>query len=855
MRKLLHESLQANPLGRRVLTAILLCSTCLAFVATGMQLLLDFRQGVSGIELRLNEIERAYIDSIGAAMWTMDETQTRKQMEGIARLPDILAVELRDPNGKFLMHAGRAARNTHQTITRKIPIAFSDAKDGTDKIPLGTLEVIAGLDGIYSDLQDKVLLILVTQSTKTAIVVIFTLFIFRRLVSRHLSAIAAYARQLDLSNLGEPLKLRRRKRQCTDEFDVVVAAFNDMTGSIRRDIDELASYREGLEKLVVRRTEELAQKVAEKEEAIQRLNEEMAERQRAEQAARENEERYRQVVDMSPDAIMIERDDRIIFVNQGTLALLGAPNAEQVKAMPFLQLVPLGWRERMQEQMQLLIDPHHEQRSFEGKMMRFDGTVIDVEIRRASFQFGGARAIQTVIHDITHHKNYEEELRRQALHDALTGLPNRLLLMDRLEQAIAAAERDKQAIYVLFFDLDRFKYVNDTLGHDAGDVLLKTITARMAECARKRDTLARLGGDEFVLMLEGVDDQAVAPLVRRIMDKVCEPVLLGDQEVAVTCSVGISVYPQDASDPFALLKYADTAMYHAKEKGRNEVARYREEMHSRVNEHLVMESHLRRALERKEFLLHYQPLLDIRSGRIIGAEALVRWQHPELGLVPPARFIPLAEETGLIVGIGEWVMRSACQQVKAWHNAGFDNLQVSVNLSVQQLVRPQFETEVAMALEDVDLAPQYLELEITETTSMRNPERTVALLRRLKAMGISIAIDDFGTGYSNLSYLKRFPVDRLKLDRSFVADITSNADDSHLASAIVAMAHSLGLNIVAEGVEEAGQLTQLAGFGCDQMQGYYFSPPVEPNCFLQMLHDRKRLEVAGLEMMATASQT
>ena len=348
-------------------------------------------------------------------------------------------------------------------------------------------------------------------------------------------------------------------------------------------------------------------------------------------------------------------------------------------------------------------------------------------------------------------------------------------------------------------------------------------------------------------MLEEIDDeQAINPLIQRIMDRVCEPVVLGEQEVAVTCSIGISVYPQDAKDTFTLLKYADTAMYHAKEKGRNGVERYCAEMHSRVNEHLVMESHLRRALERDEFLLQYQPLIDLATGRVIGAEALVRWRHPELGLVPPARFIPLAEEIGLIAGIGEWVMRTACMQAKAWHDAGFVDLQVSVNLSAQQLIRPQFESEVAGALEASRLPAHCLELEITESASMRSPEHTVLLLLKLKAMGIGIAIDDFGTGYSNLSYLKRFPVDRLKLDRSFVSDITGNPEDSALAHAIIGMAHSLNLAVVAEGVETPEQVSQLSKYGCDEMQGYYFSPPVDPGEFLEMLRTGRSLDMKDL---------
>jgi diguanylate cyclase (GGDEF)-like protein/PAS domain S-box-containing protein len=852
MNKLLTGYSQANPLAWRVLAAILICSTCLAILATGLQLLFDYRHGVSAIELRLGEIEQAYADSIGASLWTMDEQQTGKQLAGIARLPDVKLVELRDPAGKLLMlRAGTSGAGHIEVVRRTIPIKFAESGSEDDKRALGTMEVTASLDGVYSELKDKVLLILVTQATKTAIVVIFTLFIFRYMVSRHLSAIADYARRLDLSNLGGALVLQRRAPRQTDELDVVVAAFNGMAGSIRRDVEELTRYRVGLENLVAIRTEELAQKVAEKEEAIRKLNGEMAERQLAEQAARESEERYRQVVDMSPDAIMIERDDRIVFVNRGTLALLGAPSAEQVRAMPFLQLVPVGWREHIQEKMAEMAAHPEQVLAFESKMMRFDGTEIDVEIKRASFQYGGEPAVQTVIRDITRHKDYEQQLRRQALHDALTGLPNRLLLLDRMKQAIAAAERNGQSMHVLFFDLDRFKYVNDTLGHDAGDELLKTITERMSDCARKCDTLARLGGDEFVLMLEDVEsEQAIMPLVQRVMERICEPVLLGNQEVAVTCSVGISVYPQDARDPFTLLKYADTAMYHAKEKGRNGVERYREEMHARVNEHLVMESHLRHALERNEFLLHYQPLVDLRTGRIIGAEALLRWQHPELGLVAPARFIPLAEETGLIVGIGKWVMQTACMQAKAWHDDGFGTLQISVNLSAHQLTRPEFESDVADTLQAAGLQPRFLQLEVTESTSMHNPEQTVTLLRKLKAIGVRIAIDDFGTGYSNLSYLRRFPVDRLKLDRSFVSDLAGDHEAAALAEAIIGIARSLRLGVVAEGVETAAQMRQLIACGCDEMQGYYFSQPIEPEAFSAMLRSGRLLDKTDSELVS-----
>jgi diguanylate cyclase (GGDEF)-like protein/PAS domain S-box-containing protein len=831
-----------NPLGRRVLAAILLCSTCLAFLATGLQLLFDYRHDVSIIEARMLEIEKSYLDSIGASMWSMDDQQTRKQLEGLGNLPDVVFVQLRDAEGKTLVQIGAPVQS--HTITRKMPVKFLVDAATKQTSELGTLTVIASLDRVYSDLRNKALVILVAQTTKTTIVAIFTLFIFAHLVSRHLSTLAGYARGLDISNLGAPLKLSRKSPPRPDELDVVVSAINEMAGSIKHDFDELSRYRAGLEELVDSRTAELAQKVTEKEEVISELNREIKEREAAEQTVRDNEERYRQLVEMSPDAIMIESDGKIVFVNSGTLRLLGATHPDQLLGMAMMDFVPQEWQEMAHDHMQRLLAHDKELRPFEAKIVRFDSSTVDVEVSRSVFQYQGLPAIQTVAHDITKHKHYEEQLRKQALHDGLTGLPNRSLLMDRLAQAIATAERQKHSIYVLFFDLDRFKYINDTLGHDAGDELLKTITARMSECVRKCDTLARLGGDEFVLLLGNIhSEDAVQRLTERIMEKISEPMILGNQEITITSSIGLSAYPKDGSDAMALLKYADTAMYRAKELGRNGFQRYSEEMHTRVNEHLVMESRLRRALEREELLLHYQPLLDLKTGKIIGAEALIRWQHPELGLVPPARFIPLAEETGLITSIGEWVTRTACAQAKAWQDAGLPPVRIAVNLSAQQLVRPDLESEVQLALAETGLDAKYLELEITESMSMNDPERMVALLLKFKAMGVGVSIDDFGTGYSNLAYLKRFPVDRLKLDRSFVRDITNDPQDAGLAEAIISLAHSMHLTVVAEGVEELGQLSQLLDYGCDEMQGYYFSAPVPADAFGRMLQSGRTLHV------------
>ncbi len=831
----IRRYIKDNPLGRRVLTYILFCSTCLAFVATGLQLFLDYRNNMSVIEMRMSDINRSYPDTIAASLWNVDGQQIHIQIAAIASLPDIVSVRLYDPERKIIQEAGTASA-TNMTVTEAFPIEYAPRSSSKEKVLLGTLEVTASVERIYNDLRNKALIILAAQTTKTTIVAIFTLFIFNRLVSRHLSVLATFARKLDLKNIGNSLVLSRRPPKRKDELDLVVLAINSMATSIKRDYDEIEKYRIHLEELVESRTTALAQKVDEKEFVIQAMNREIKERELAEIEAKDNEERYRQLVDMSPDAITIESDQKIVFLNNGALELLRANNVEQIQGRSLLDFIPVEWQEIAQDSLPNLSEGKTAFRPFECKMLRFDGDMVDVEISRAIFQYKGVRAVQTVIHDITKYKHYEDQLRKQALHDALTGLPNRLLLSNRIEYEVAIAAREKKSVYVLFFDLDRFKYVNDMFGHDTGDVLLKTFAARMSSCLRKSDTLARLGGDEFVLLVGNVADESeVFKLIDKLLKVIAEPVMIENQEITITASIGLSIYPQDGEDVGTLLKRADSAMYQAKAQGRNNVRKYTTDIQARVNEHLVMESRLRYALERNELVLYYQPLINSSTGRVVGAEALLRWKHPELGLVAPGRFIPLAEETGLILPIGDWVMRSACMQLKNWQALYMPQLRVSVNLSVQQLVRPDLENDIKRILQDTGLIPEYLELEITESVSMTDPERIAILLKKLKTMGMALAIDDFGTGYSNLSYLKQFPVDHLKLDRIFVKDIARDTDDAMLTRAIIDIAHNLQIRVVAEGVEDAEQLKQLISYGCDEIQGYYFSRPLPVDEFSAML--------------------
>ncbi|MCE5315092.1 MAG: EAL domain-containing protein [Armatimonadota bacterium] len=443
--------------------------------------------------------------------------------------------------------------------------------------------------------------------------------------------------------------------------------------------------------------------------------------------------------------------------------------------------------------------------------------------------------------NITDKKLYEQQLNYLAHHDPLTGLPNRLLFSDRLTQALAQARREKTMLAVMFVDLDRFKVINDTLGHSMGDILLKQVADRLAGCLRDSDTLARMGGDEFMIILRDVDSVDDADVVaRRIQEALSEPVELGGQDYFATASMGISIFPADGSDVETLVKNADTAMYRAKAQGRNNFQLYTQVLDAAALERITVETNLRRALERDEFRVYYQPLVDIRTGSIKGVEALLRWQSADFGLVQPSDFIPLAEETGLIVPISEWVLHEACAQNKAWQDAGLARLDVAVNISPSQLQHHDLVAAVKHALDESGLDPSYLDLELTESTLMAEPDLAEQMLSKLKSMGIRISIDDFGTGYSSLSYLKRFTVDTVKIDRSFIREITTNPDDAAIARAVIAIARALKLRVVAEGVETLEQLEFLRTLQCDEMQGYFVSPPI-PADDLTILLQRSNL--------------
>ncbi|HEY9199495.1 MAG TPA: EAL domain-containing protein [Gammaproteobacteria bacterium] len=439
----------------------------------------------------------------------------------------------------------------------------------------------------------------------------------------------------------------------------------------------------------------------------------------------------------------------------------------------------------------------------------------------------------------------QADVEQLATHDALTQLPNRVLLMDRLDQAVIAAQRERNPVALLVIDLDRFKTINDSLGHHIGDYLICQVAGRLSECIGHSDTLARFGGDEFAVVLsEAAEPADAGHLAQRIIAAIRQPYTIEDHILNTSCSIGIAVYPVDGTDAQTLVRNADTAMYHAKESGRNTFEFFSMEMNDRAVQRLKLENELRDALLCNEFLLLYQPQVDMRSGEIVGAEALIRWRHPELGMVPPAAFIPIAEETGLIVDIGAWVLQEACRQQLLWCAAGLPPLRMAVNLSVRQVNRALFDL-VARTLADSGLDARYLDLEITESLLMHDLEENIAILRQVRGCGAQISMDDFGTGYSSLSSLKKFPIQTLKIDQSFVRDVVSDKDDAEIVKAIIAMAHSLKLRVIAEGVEDEAQLAFLRALHCEEYQGYLFSRPVPPQTFQSLFADGISRQVNG----------
>ena len=565
-------------------------------------------------------------------------------------------------------------------------------------------------------------------------------------------------------------------------------------------------------------------------------------RKMAEEALFIEKERAQVTLNSIGDAVIsTDVAGNVTYLNVVAERMTGWSQAD-AKGLPFtdvFRIIDGATRETLRNPMELAVRQNKPVGlTMDSILIRRDGVEAAIEDSAAPIRDRGGRVTGAVIvfHDVSAARAMVLKMSHLAQHDFLTDLPNRLLLNDRLTQAISLARRSRKQLAVLFLDVDRFKNINDSLGHLVGDKLLQSVTSRLTLCVRDSDTVSRQGGDEFVVLLADVEHaEAAGYSAAKILAALAEKHCIDEHDLQVTSSMGISVFPGDGEDAETLLKNADAAMYHAKESGRNNYQFFKQNMNDRAVERQLLESSLRQAVARQEFFLHYQPKINLETGAITGAEALIRWLHPARGLLYPEQFIPIAEDSGLIVPIGQWMLREACGQAQAWQNAGLAPTPIAVNISAVEFRSENFLAGLRDILKDTGLAPRYLEIELTESVLVQDIESTMTVLHALKVMGVQLAIDDFGTGYSSLSYLRQFPVDTLKIDQSFVRGIAADNGDATIVSAVIGMGNSLKLRVSAEGVETREQLAFLQAENCAEGQGFYFSPPVAAQVFAELL--------------------
>jgi diguanylate cyclase (GGDEF)-like protein/PAS domain S-box-containing protein len=576
--------------------------------------------------------------------------------------------------------------------------------------------------------------------------------------------------------------------------------------------------------------------------SLQRALRNAIERKTIEDALYVEKERAQVTLNSIGDAVLCtDMSGKVTYLNRVAERMTGW-SGEEASGRPLddvFQIVDAATRKIVRDPMKMAIAQNRTVGLPENCILiRRDGLEFAIEDSAAPIhgRAGHVTGAVIVFHDVTATRNLSLQMAHSAQHDCLTNLPNRLMLNDRISQSISLARRQKKHIAVLFLDLDRFKYINESLGHAVGDKLLQSVSKRLQASVRGSDTVSRQGGDEFIVLLaEIANPEHVASSAKKILKSLSLPHLIGGQDLDIDGTIGISVYPQDGEDAETLIKNADTAMHHAKEKGRNNFQLFKAEMNLKVVERQSIEGRLRRAMERKEFLLHYQPKVSLQTGKIIGAEALIRWQEHDRGLIPPSQFVPIAEDCGLILQIGRWVLREACRQARAWQEAGLPPLPVAVNVSAVEFRDSDFVECVRAILRETGLEARYLELELTESVLMEHADSTTSLLRALKIMGVRLALDDFGTGYSSLSYLRQFPIDVLKIDQSFVCQMTANPDDATIVIAAIGMGKNLKQNVIAEGVETREQLAFLQSQHCAEGQGNLFSHPLAAAPFANLL--------------------
>ena len=787
-------------LAKRLVLLTLLASGLIAALITAAQLYLEYDREVKFIEQRFTEIETAYLPSVRQGFWVMDRPALQVLADGIRQLPDFeyaaMVVE-----GKLVAESGK--RPARSFLSRSFDIDYQ-YRGVTQRI--GTLEVAASDAGPLRRTWERLGLVLVLNSLKAAVVALLILFLVQRMITRPVSRLHAHTRKMAAGDLDEPLTLTARYPSSQDD-----------------EIHELAQVMDGMRS-----------HLRDRSAALLELNAQLTEAFVAKEIALMQVKAHAEALELAAgvfahtfEGIMItDAASRILSVNPAFTTITGYEASEAVGQTPRL-LRSNHQSESFYNDMWASLSATGEWRG-ELWNRRKDGEAYLqwTSITTINNADGKPYRRLAVMTDITEIRRKDEHIRHQAYHDILTDLPNRTLLQNRLNHGLKTAQRDATRIAVLFIDLDRFKVINDSLGHFVGDELLQQAAQRLTKSVRASDTVSRQGGDEFVILatIDNIADAAY--IAEKVIADMNAPFEVGEHRLNVGASVGISVYPQDGDDADTLLRNADVAMYAAKEAGRGTFRFFDAAMNERAQQRLHMEAALRRALLNNEFELFYQPKICLMDARYCGMEALIRWRDPTLGLVSPLDFIPLAEETGLIEPIGTWVLETACAQMRRWVDHGVIAGPIAVNVSARQLDDPQFAAKLEAILLRHGLEAHYLQLEVTESTVMTNPEMAIEALAKLAALGTTIAVDDFGTGYSSFSYLKRLPINLLKVDRSFVTDIGNSREDEEIVTAIIQVARALNLMVVAEGVETQEQADFLNRLGCHFAQGYLYAKPL-----------------------------
>lgn len=774
MKKAAFKKIFVSPLGRRLFLAILLFSSVITLLITILQIHTDYKEELSVIDFQIEQIKSTTLQSLSHSVWVTDDIQGQKLLNGIIQFSYVNYAAIISA-GETKWSAGNA--EIENAFISRFPLTYSHRGS---KVKIAELIIKGSLDQVYIRLLNKVFFILTSNFIKTFLVAIFVLFLFYYLLGKHILKLVDFAENYGGGEEYRPFTLDRTKgyRQKDDELDLLTKSINQMVGTLKNREDDLRVYLTAVEQ--------------------------------------------------GPNAILLTNPEgKIEYVNKQFSEISGY-SFDDVKGKKPSILTAGNTPEELYKELWKTIAS--------GKVWRGE---LQNKTKNGSIYWESARIApifdsqEHIMHylaikeDITLRKSYEDKLLYQANFDTLTNLPNRLLAFDRISQAMASHHRDNGHVALLFIDLDRFKNINDTLGHTAGDELLKQSAVRLKKCVRTEDTVARLGGDEFLVILSNVkSEKNIEKIAQKILDAFACSFSIDSREVYVTSSIGISLYPDDGLDPQELLRNADAAMYKAKGEGRNNYCYFTQSMNEVARIRLELESLLRKALVNRELELHFQPIVDAKSKQIVSAEALLRWRNEILGNVPPDAFIPLAEDIGLIIPIGNWIIKTACMTAASWQTIDNKPVRIAINVSVRQFIMGDLIKVVDEALAESGLAPDCLEIEVTESLLLEDAVEIKETLQGLHNKGIRLSMDDFGTGYSSLSYLSKFPFDILKIDRSFIRDIETDPKDAELSRAIISMAHGLNLEVIGEGVETEEQYTFLKNNQINMIQGFLFSKPV-----------------------------